>query len=231
MPMTRYADDFDEHTVEELMTGRYRGRRSDLRALAACLSVTREELVNSRGPAPSADVAQIIHSGLATRRARRAAQRAAARRAMRRRGILAGASTLLTTFAGKVLFGAVAVAAGVGGVHATGVMEVPGLPDRSMADFPSVDRDSFMDRSAGRPVTYSDVRIVVEIHPDPADDEPADESPDDDDAADDHAADLDEAESQSGDKPSERKKRSHRTGRDADRSDDRDGRRGRFGGG
>jgi hypothetical protein len=221
---TTRSDDFDEQTVEELMTGRYRGRRSDLRALAACLSVTRDELVKAPGPAPSADVAQIIHSGLATRRARRAAQRAAARRAMRRRGIMAGASTLLTTFAGKVLFGAVAVAAGVGGVHATGVVEVPGLPDRTVTDFPPVGRDASMDRSGGRPASDADVRVVVEIHPDP-DEQSADER---DVPADD--ADKADRTDEARDEPRERKKRFTWTFRDGDRWGDRDGRRGKFGG-
>ena len=222
MPTIRSADDFDEHTVEELMTGRYHGRRSDLRALAACLSMTRDELVNAPGPAPSADVAQIIHSGLATRRARRAAQRAAARRAMRRRGILAGASTLLTTFAGKVLFGAVAVAAGVGGVHATGVMEVATLPDRTVVDMPTVGRDGSLDRSGARPASESDVRVVVEIHPDPADEQSAD-----DDVVDDDIGEIGEADNG----PAEPERRHKRSGRDRDRSDDRDDRRNRSGDG
>jgi hypothetical protein len=57
----------------------------------------------------------------------------------------------VATLTGKVVLGTAAVAASVGGAHAAGVVDVPGLPDRGtvVVDAPAVDEAA--DQSGSRP--------------------------------------------------------------------------------
>jgi hypothetical protein len=133
MYTNRGADDIDEQIADDLLAGRYAGNSDELQEFAAWLNQLRGATAGQLSvPQPSSELQHLFDTGefpQGSRRVRREAARVASRRRLTRR-TLTGTSALAVTLAGKTLIGAVAVAAGLGGAHATGVVDIPGLPDR-----------------------------------------------------------------------------------------------------
>ena len=65
--------------------------------------------------------------------------------------MLEALSAFVATLAGKVVLGTAAVAVSVGGAHAAGVVDVPGLPDRAPATIDAPTGDDAVDQSGSRP--------------------------------------------------------------------------------
>ena len=138
--------DLDERAVEDVLAGRAPRGRDDLDHLAAAVRDVRAEAV-AHPPRVDAQLAHAFAHGMDA--AEPADEPAAAlapaagepatgtphpwigglRRRSRR--MVAMLSTLLGSVVAKVALGTAAAVAGVGGAHAAGVVDVPGLPDRA----------------------------------------------------------------------------------------------------
>lgn len=129
-----------DHDVESILSGRVPAKQEDIDALVAVVDTLRSTQIGPK-PRADADLTGVFAYGLpedcppapswaippdhespepsASRQARWKARRA-----------LTWLSTVLGTLAGKLMIGAAIAAASVGGAQATGVVDVPGLPDR-----------------------------------------------------------------------------------------------------
>jgi hypothetical protein len=142
MDVDRNDDDLDDETVEQLLRGTYRGDDADLERLASLVGEFRTE-VDTHAPAiPSAELTAIFTTGEVPGRPERPRMITPLTPMSVWRRVGARASAVMATVAGKILVGTVAVAAGIGGAHSTGAVDVPGLPDRPppvKEDAPPVD--------------------------------------------------------------------------------------------
>ncbi len=121
----------DDHTVELLLAGRLDRGRADLQSLSSLIGTLRS--MPTRVPAV---VRPELHAIFESGQAAGAVTPVPARdpnSVSRRRRMLQALSAFVATLAGKVVLGSAAVAAGVGGAHAAGVVDVPGLPDQGSA--------------------------------------------------------------------------------------------------
>ena len=119
---------FDDHTVEELLSGRCPEGRDELEALAALTRSVRTAY--RRGPQPQMreQLAAYIESPL-TDPGHQPSWRDATRR--KTAAMLTAVSTFVATITGKIVLGTAVTAAAVGGLHAADAVDVPGLPDRA----------------------------------------------------------------------------------------------------
>jgi hypothetical protein len=143
---------FSDREVESLLRRRIPAERQEVDALVAVIGTLRS---TRRGPRPraGADLTAVFAHGLpehcspapswaippdpalppvrtASRRARRKPRRA-----------LTGLSAVLGTLGGKLMIAGAIAAASVGGAQVTGVIDVPGLPDRARITDEAGERD------------------------------------------------------------------------------------------
>src|SRR5919106_152600 len=130
----------DDRTVEQLLAGRLDRERADLQALASFVTTLR----SASGSVPSLVRPELlaIFETVAAHQVPRTS---------RRRRMLEALSAFVATLAGKVVIGTAAVAVSVGGAHAAGVVDVPGLPDRAPATIDAPTGDDAVDQSGSRP--------------------------------------------------------------------------------
>lgn len=145
----------DDRIVEEVIAGRLVGERADLQALSSFVNALRS-MPATMPPVVRPELVTVFETGLSPGDASPAADPVPSSRIPRRRRMLETLSAFVATLAGKVVLGTAAVAASVGGVHAAGVVEVPGLPDRAPAavvDVPAAEdaAGEGSERSGGRP--------------------------------------------------------------------------------
>jgi hypothetical protein len=148
----------DDHTIEQLLVGRLDGERADLQALSSFIRTLRS--MPTRVPAVvRPELVAIFETGQTAGEVPLVAADKPKSQASRRRRMLETLSAFVATLAGKVVLGTAAVAASVGGAHAAGVVDVPGLPDQAsttVIDAPAVvdtpdQADSSPDVETGQP--------------------------------------------------------------------------------
>lgn len=144
----------DDRTIEQLLAGRPVGERADLQALSSFVDTLRS--ASTTEPAVvRPELVAVFETGLATDEAPLiAANEKPILNTPRRRRMLETLAAFVATLTGKVVLGTAAVAAGVGGAHAAGVVDVPGLPDRTppaVVDTPAVDDAADQSDDHGRP--------------------------------------------------------------------------------
>ncbi len=144
----------DDDTIEQLLAGRPIGERADLQALSSFVDTLRS--ASTTVPAVvRPELVAIFEACLATGEVPSvAASDQPIPRSPRRRRMLEALAAFVATLAGKVVLGTAAVAAGVGGAHAAGVVDVPGLPDRTpsaVVDAPAVDDPADQSDDHSRP--------------------------------------------------------------------------------
>jgi hypothetical protein len=152
----RYFDIPADRAADDLLTGRVPGCDGDLTSLAVFVAAVRSTYTQTGPRTVAATLTAIFEAGLtpdagdgpvdAAIPLPPAAADRPTQRTSRRRRMLTALSAFLATLTGKVVLGAAVVAASVGGAHAAGVVDVPGLPDR-----PSVVEDAPENQSGNRP--------------------------------------------------------------------------------
>jgi hypothetical protein len=156
MATNRRFDELDDRTVEELLAGRLPGERADLQVLA--LFVTSMRSLPATEPAVvRPELAAIFDTGLASGNGdvSPATTDHPIPHTSRRRRMLETLSAFLVTLTGKVVLGTAAVAASVGGAHAAGAVDVPGLPDRAPAVVEAPAVEDAAEQSDNRPEVES----------------------------------------------------------------------------
>lgn len=132
-------DLLDDRMVERLLAGRLDRERADLQALSSFVDTLRE--ASTTVPAVARpELVAIFQTGLISGELPPDVAGQPTSHGSRRRRMLETLSAFVATLTGKVVLGSAAVAASVGGAHAAGVVDVPGLPDRGSAvvDVPAV---------------------------------------------------------------------------------------------
>lgn len=140
----------DDRTIEQLLAGRLDRERADLQALSSFITTLRS--ASTTAPAVvRPELVAIFETGQAAGEVSPKATHQPISRTSRRRRMLETLSAFVATLTGKVVLGTAAVAASVGGAHAAGVVDVPGLPDRGtvVVDAPAVDEAA--DQSGSSP--------------------------------------------------------------------------------
>lgn len=129
MATNRDTDDLDDDAIEELIAGRAPSNAPHLEPVAQFVRELRAMSRNTPPPRPSPELQAIFEHGLPARDQATATAVLPMPKTSRRQRMLRSISAILATVTGKVALGTVAVAATVGGAHAGGVVDVPGLPD------------------------------------------------------------------------------------------------------
>ncbi|MPZ61277.1 MAG: hypothetical protein GEU93_08270 [Propionibacteriales bacterium] len=147
----------DDRIVEQLLAGRLSGERPDLQELSVFVTAL-HSMPTTLPTVVRPELAAIFETGLAPGNGELSPVVAdqPIRQTPRSRRMLKALSAFVATLAGKAVLGTATVAVGVGGAHAAGVVDVPGLPDRAPAtvvDAPADDTDTPEqgDDRSGRP--------------------------------------------------------------------------------
>ncbi|HEX6234549.1 MAG TPA: hypothetical protein VFZ63_15590 [Jiangellaceae bacterium] len=129
----------DDRAVEQLLAGRLGGELADLQALSSFVVALRSMPMTVPAVVRSELVA-VFETGLISGEILPGVTDQPTSRTSRRQRMLETLSAFVATLTGKLVLGTAALAASVGGVHAAGVVDVPGLPDRGSAvvDVPAV---------------------------------------------------------------------------------------------